>query len=305
MRVLAPWLGSLLALAPLLSGCDSAKAPFERAAALEAQGKLAEASAAYGEVCVAAAASPRCPVARRRAAQLRLKLAINALHDRRYAEASALAASAAAEPAVAPAASAVVASPDLSASLAFGQLSQAADRVAAITSARVLGDQPTTAASGARAMVRAEGPKLLLAAARDACKPDGKGSCAAAAAALADGFPDAPERREADALAQAELERLYPALDRLEKLLIQRLEIYDREAKLKLCAEEAGNGDCDELNEKLGPSHVSEPFLRGVWEKALKDIPDPTLVARLEQRWNRLGSTGELDAEPWPKPKKK
>jgi hypothetical protein len=53
----------------------------------------------------------------------------------------------------------------------------------------------------------------------------------------------------------------------------------------------------------VGDRHLPTPsFLDGAWKKKLDEIGDPFFVKALEARYQRAGSAGEYDPEPWPKP---
>lgn len=306
----------VLCLGLLLLGCNAAKEPLARAGKAEADGNLAEAAKLYGEVCEKAKDSPLCPIARARADRLKVREAYKALDEGQFSKAKELfnAAAAAADGATKRAAAAGLGDAELKAGLAWDEAAAASDKAAARAKMEELAAGSSAMAPKARQWLAKNGSPDLLAEVKAACKPDGVGSCVELGKKIADLYPGSPEAEEAARLSQSEYARLQPLLRQAENLLIQRLEVYNKKAKYALCLEERSGGEADSdapascqgdlsLSEKdiNFPVHIIDEAL----EKKLGEVHDPGYVKAFNERYKRIGDSGEHDGEPWPKPGEK
>lgn len=310
IRKTAPLLAALW-----LFGCDAGNEPFKRAAEAEAAGKLGEAKGLYAEVCAKAADSPLCPVAKRRAAQLGVKEAYKHLAEGQYKTAKELldAAAGAEDAGVKRAATAALTDPELTAGLAWEEASTATDKAKARAKMDELAAGHSAVAPRAREWLGKNAPSILLAEMKSACRPDGQGSCVELGEKMATMYATSPEAAEAARLVDEEYKRTQPLLKQAERLLIQRLEVYNKKARYDLCvrdfmpapggtAEYACAGSLEmEPSENMFSTRVIEQY----WDKKLEEIHDPGHIKRLKERYSRIEDKGEYDPEPWPKPGEK
>ena len=298
-RVLA-----LLLAAPLLTGCDAGADALARGADAEAAGNLAEARARYQEACDKG--SRHCPLATRLRERIVVKEAWKAIGAGDYAAARASldAAKSASDPAVKAAADAAFQAPDLAAALAWEEASALPDKDAALAKIEALAGRGVPVSVKAREWLSKSRPAVLLARVVAACKPGSRVSCAEAGKVLAALHPTSPENAEAQRLVQADYERVYPLLKQAENLIIQRVELYDKDQLVEICSLKSGAANADACAvEVVGARHLPTPsFLYGTWKKKLDEIGDPFFVKGLEARYARAESAGEHDPEPWPKP---
>jgi len=310
IRKTAPLLAALL-----LFGCDAGNDPFKRAAETEAASKLSEAKGLYAEVCAKAADSPLCPIAKRRAAQLGVKEAYEQLAEGQYKAAKELldAAAGADDAAVKRAATMALADPALAAGLAWEEASTATDKTAARAKMDELAAGHSAVAPRAREWLGKNAPAILLAEMKGACRPDGQGSCVELGEKMATTYATSPEAAEATRLSDEEYKRTQPLLKQAERLLIQRLEVYNKKARYDLCVRDfmpapggtaqyscAGN-----LEMELSENMFSTRPIEQAWDKKLTEIHDPGHIKRLKERYARIEEKGEYDPEPWPKPGEK
>ncbi len=293
-----------------LFGCDPAKEPMSRALSAESAGKLEEAKALYGEVCKSAEISPLCPAAKERIEAISLKEAISLVDQGRYGKAKELLDSISSEEGKR-AARALSKTRAMRYGLAFEEASASQDKAAARTKMLEIADESVAVAPSARAWLDANGPALLLVEMKAACRPEGKGSCQRLGEAMEERYAKSPEAAEAKSLVAAEYKRVMPLCVQAERLLIQRLEVYEKEAKYKLCVENfmpapggtaqfacAGELELGEPKEKMfsiGP-------IKQAFDKKLEEIHDPGIVAEFNKRWELCDSKGEYDPVSWPKP---
>jgi hypothetical protein len=159
-------------------------------------------------------------------------------------------------------------------------------------------------AAKARAWLEKNRPAILLARVKGACKAGASASCAEAGRALAALHPGSPESAEAQRLVQADYERVHPLLKQAENLLVQRVELYDKDQLVEICTAKSGEANADACAvQVVGDRRLPTPgFLDGAWKKKLEEIGDPFFVKTLEARYGRAAAAGEYDPEPWPKP---
>jgi hypothetical protein len=312
-RTTALSLAFLLTGGFLVSSCSAAQEPFARAAQAESGSNFAEARTLYGEVCAKAADSPLCPIAKKRAARLVIKEAEKAVDDGQLAKAKELitSASASGEAGVKQAAEALQRSAEVTAGLAFEEASAGADKAVARVKMEELAEQHTAVAPKAREWLAKNSPALLLVELKAACQPDGKGSCLELGKRMASGYGQSPEAAEAAKLVEAEYTRAQPLLKQAENLLIQRLEIYNKEKKFNLCLQEVEPAPGSVVVHLCASEVGVEPretgmfstsFLDKAWDKKLEEIHDPGHIKRFKERYQVIADRGEYDPEPWPKP---
>jgi hypothetical protein len=309
----APVLSLLAALSSIVIGCDAGEDPFARAAQAEAAGKLAEAAPLYGEVCAKNAASPLCPIATKRAERIRVKEAWKLVDDGQFAKAKELltAAAGSADASVKRVVEAALKDPELVEGLRWDEANTAEDKRAARITMEALAELQVSVAPKAREWLAKNRPAQLLAEAKAACKADGQGSCFEVGKRLASIPAESPERAQAQALVDADYERVYPILKKADNLLVQRVEVFDKQAKYDVCVQEfmpapggvaqhacAGNLGVEAREDSTFPIGA----IVSHWEKRLQEIHDPGLVKALQDRWARADKNGEYDPEVWPKP---
>lgn len=294
----------LLLAAAVISGCKGGNDPLSRAADAEAAGNFTEARALYKE---ASTSDPKhAPLATRLGERLAVKEAWKAIAAGEYGKAKAAleAGNAATDPAVKAAAAAAALDPEYVHGLAWEEASALADKELGLPKIEALVDLGVPVSAKAREWLEKNRPGLLLARVKGACKAGARVSCAEAGKALATLHPQSPESAEAQALVQADYQRAYPLLKQAENLLIQRVELYDKDRLIEICTEKSGPAGADACTTQVvGDRHYPTPsFLEGAWRKKLDEIGDPLFVKALEGRYARAESSGEYDPEPWPKP---
>ena len=288
--------------AVLLAGCDAGQDPLARGAEAEGAGNLAEARARYQEVC--AKGSKHCPLATRLLERLAVKEAWKAIGAGEYGKAKIALATGTASTDAAVKAAAEAASRDVAYvdGLAWEEAAALPDKEQALPRIEALVDLGVPASAQARAWLAKNRPGVLLARVKAACVAGARVSCAEAGRALASLHPESPENAEAQRLVEADYARVYPLLGQAERLIIQRVEVYDHEQLAAINAEKYPGG-AEESAKLGGDRHLPTPaFLDGAWKKKLEEIGDPLFVKALEARYARAGSAGEQDPEPWPKP---
>jgi len=220
-------------------------------------------------------------------------------------------ASASGEAGVKRAAEALLRSAEVTAGLAVEEASRGADKAKARAKMEEIAEQHVAAATSARAWLEKNGPALLLDEVKAACLPDGKGSCLELQKRMASAYGKSPEAAEAAKLFDAEYKRAAPLLKQAENLLIQRLEIYNKEKKYNLCLQEVEPAPGSVVVHLCAAEVGVEPresdmfstsFLDKAWEKKLAEVHDPRHVRRLQERYKAIAERGEYDPEPWPKP---
>jgi hypothetical protein len=290
--------------AVLLAGCDAGGDLLARGADAEAAGNYPEAIARYAEAC--AKSAKHCPLADRLRARLAVKAAWKAVRAGEYRKARLAieTGKAAASPAVKAAAELCSQDAELVSGLAWEEASALADEEQALPRMEALASQGVPLSEKARAWLAKNRPGLLLARVKGACKAGSGVSCAEAGRALAAGSPGSAEDAEARALVQADYQRVHPLLKQAEGLIVQRVELYDKDQLVALCVERNGGAEADACAAKVvGGRRMPTPsFLDGAWRKKLDEIGDPFFVKGLEARYGRAASAGEYDPEPWPKP---
>jgi len=303
---------SMVLLSVFLFGCDAAKEPLARAGRAEDEGNLAEAAKLYGEVCATAKDSPLCAIAKKKGARLEVKEGYKALDEGQFGKAKERYSVAAAgeDPVAKRAAAAALEDAELTAGLAWEQAAAATDKALSRAAVEELAAGHSMVAPRAREWLAKNGPAVLLAEVKAACKPDGVGSCVELGKAMVNQYPSSPEAGEAGAIVASEYARLQPALRQAENLLIQRLEVYNKEAKVALCVEARGGQDPDaECYATIGvtPGEIERPkrAIDPALDKKLTEIHDPGYVKAFRERYAKVTESGEYDGEPWPKPGEK
>jgi hypothetical protein len=102
-------------------------------------------------------------------------------------------------------------------------------------------------------------------------------------------------------------------LKQAEGLLVQRLEVFNWQAKRDLCVKFVDSNSESEVqacNEAIGiPADRGDPFntdfLEKAWKKKLDEIHDTGLMKSLEDRWSTVASSGVYDPASLPKPGEK
>jgi hypothetical protein len=296
-------LAALAALAAALSACDAGGDLLARGADAEAAGNYAEARARYKEACEK---SPKhCPLVTRLDQRLSVRDAWKAILAGEHGKAKAAldAAAASADPSIKAAVEAAATYPDQVQGLAWEEASALADKEQALGKIEALVDLGVPVSAKARDWLTKNRPAILLGRAKSACQAGAHASCADAGKALAALHAESPENAEAQRLVQADYARVYPLLKQAENLLIQRVELYDKDQLVELCTEKSGPANADACAvQVVGDRHLPTPsFLDGAWRKKLDEIGDPSFVKALEARYQRAGA-GEYDPEPWAKP---
>ena len=293
----------------LLTGCDSAKEPMAKAREAEAAGKIAEAKTLYAEVCKASEKSPFCPIAKEHIEALSVREAIQFANEGNVAKVKEAGASLAGAPAKR-AFDALGKTKVMSSHAAFEEASAATDKTAARAKMEELATSGSPVSDKAQEWLAKNGPGLMLAEVKAACKPDGTGSCSELGKKIAKTYPSAAEFTEAQGLVDAEYKRLYPVLKQAEGLLVQRLEVFNWQAKRDLCVkliDPNAESEIQGCSEAVGiPSDRGDPFntdfLERAWKKKLEEVRDPGMIKVLEERWSKIASAGIYDPANLPKP---
>jgi hypothetical protein len=295
----------LLASLPL-AGCDAAKDPYARAAAAEAEGKLAEARTLYGEACTKNASSPLCTLAKSRSEALSVREAYATLDAGEFGKAKELftAAGAAQAPGLKAAAALGLEDEELKAALAWEE-AQKADKAAARGTIEGLAAGHTKAAPKAREWLAKNGPAMLLEEIKAACKQGGTGSCVELGEKMAELFPQSPEAAEAQKLVDEDYERIRKRLGEAEGLLVQRLEVALKKARYDACVNEGASPEPAENCLSTLDLTMNEPFATRVidkaWDAKLAEIGDSGYVARFRERYKRVEEKTEHDFTTWSK----
>jgi hypothetical protein len=291
----------------VLAGCDAAKEPYSRAAAAEAEGKLADAQALYAEVCTKAARSPLCALAQKRIEALTVKEAQQALGSGEWAKAKALftKVQAAESTSVKIAAGTGLEDEELKAGLAWEDALALGRGAVARGAMEDLAKAHTAGALKAREWLAKNGPALLLEDIKAACNEGGKGSCVELGEKMAEVYPTSPEAAEAQKLVDAEYERIRKKLREVEALLVQRLEVYFKKTKFDLCVAEQVFSPESSCRTALELPEEGELFSTGPIEKMfdqkLDELGDPGYVTRFRERYRHIERTGEHDFTTWDK----
>jgi hypothetical protein len=311
MKTMHP--GFVLGFALLVSGCDGAKEPMARARAAEAEGKLAEAKTLYGDACKANEKSPFCAVAKQRVDALTAREALAALAEGYHAKAKEAGAAITGGPAKR-VFDALGKTKAMMAHAAFEEANAGADKSATRVKMEELAAASSPVADKAKEWLAKNGPGLLIAEVKEACKADGKGSCSELGQKLLKAYPSSPEATEAQGLVDAEYKRLFPVLKQAEGLLVQRLEVFNWQSKKDLCLKftDPNNAESEgqACNEAIGiPSDRGDPFntdfLEKAWKKKLDEVHDPGMIKVLQDRWDKIASAGTYDPANLPKPGEK
>ena len=308
MKTTTKWGASLVFLLGL-AGCDAGKEPMAKAREAEGAGKLTEAKTLYADVCKASEQSPFCPIAKQHIEALAAREAMQFASEGNYAKTKEQAANVGAGPAKR-AYDALMKTTAMTAWAAFEEANANSDKSAARTKMEELVTTSSPVADKAKEWLAKNGPGLLLAEVKAACKADGTGSCSELGKKMAKTYPSAAEATEAKTLVDAEYKRLYPVLKQAEALLVQRLEVSNWQAKKELCIKLIDpnvEGEMQSCNEAAGiPADRGDPFntdfLEKAWNKKLEEVHDPGIVKILEERWSKIASTGTYDPANLPKP---
>jgi hypothetical protein len=190
--------------------------------------------------------------------------------------------------------------------LLWEEASALADKDQALPKIEGLVNLGVPVSADARAWLAKNRAGVLLARVKVACQlqPGARVSCAEAGKALGALHPGSPEDAEAQRLVQADHARVLPLLKQAENLIIQRVELYDKDRLVEICVEKNGTAESDACTAKVvGDRHLPTPeFLDGAWRKKLDEIGDPFFVKALDARYARAGSAGEHDPAPWLRP---
>jgi hypothetical protein len=277
----------------------------------EAAGDLEGARARYQEACDKR--SKWCPLATRQAERLRVKEAWKAIAEGRYGRARSLLEDAkgkSKDPAVRGSAEAALRSTELTLGLAWEEASALPVQEEALAKIEALvdGGLPPALFASAKGWLDKNRPAILLGRVKAACSGSGtegaaERSCMKAGKALARLYPEGSENAEAQALVQAETVRVYPLLKQAEGLLVQRVELYDKDRLVDLCVKKAVTPSEACASQVIGERHLPTPhFLDGVFQKALDAIRDGFYVKAFKERYWRAEHAGEYDPEKWVKP---
>ncbi|MFO0756898.1 MAG: hypothetical protein U0359_10420 [Byssovorax sp.] len=294
-------------LAALAPGCARHDARYDEAARAELEGHVASAAAAYREVC--ARAAPRCPDARERLERMALRDGMEALAEDRFTAARDILDPllGAVDAPTRRAAAALQKTPEMTQGLAFERALALPDPADALPAMEALAAAGTRVAPKARVFLVAHRPGILLARAEAACAPEGRGSCAEAVDALSSKHPGSPEADRAKQLLLAEQKRIRPLLDEAERMLKQRVELYDNEQLVDLCMASAdmpadfSRAPC-ETKIRRGRALPSPEALAASWQKILDAIHDTAVTRPLALRFKAAETEGIYDAVPHPDP---
>jgi len=275
----------------------------------EAAGKLAEAKTLYADVCKAKEDSPFCPVAKQHIDAITANEVMTLVAEGNYAkvkEQSAVITGGPAKRAI----DALMKTKAMSVWAAFEEANTMADNATARAKMDELAAASSPVADKAKEWLAKNGPTLLLGEIKAACKPGGSGSCSDLGKKISKMYPSAGETADAQILVDAEYKRLYPALKQAEGLLVQRLEVYNWQAKRDICVKFADPNSESEVqlcNEAAGiPADRGDPFntdfLEKAWKKKLEEVHDPGFIKSLEDRWSTVASAGTYDPASLPKP---
>jgi hypothetical protein len=294
------------AFAVLLAGCDSGSALMASAAKAEADGNYAEARARYQEVCDKG--SKHCPLANRFRERTAVKEAWKHIHAGELGKAKAALdiAKTATDPGVIAAADAALKYDEIVHYVAWDEAGHLADKDQALSRIAPLAELGVPSAAKAREWLEKNRPAILLERLKTACKAGAKVSCAEAGKALSALHPKALENAEGQRLVRADYERLFPHLKEAENLLIQRVELHDKDALVARCTEKGGTDSAATCEASVVGTRKlpTESFLDGAWKKKMEEIGDPHFVKRLDERYQAAAKSGEYDPEPWPAPAK-
>ena len=115
--------------------------------------------------------------------------------------------------------------------------------------------------------------------------------------------PTSPESTEAQRLVQLDYLRLYPLLKQAEGLLVQRVELYDKDQLVDLCVKKSSTSPEGCEAQVVGARHLpTVHFLDGVFQSKLDEIRDAVFTKALKGRYARAEGVGEYDPEVWAKP---
>lgn len=186
-------------------------------------------------------------------------------------------------------------SPDLADARAFRELEARLSGPVtpeAVTRVEELAKGTGPGAARARAWLSRETPRVVVEAARRACRPDGEGSCHALAAKVALLPEGSAERRDAEALVQAERRRTALARCEVERILVAAAEHGERVVATRLCSTR------HEACAAAGPAPEVRVSLEQRLLPLLATVHDPLVVAGLRRRFAFAADEGELDPEP-------
>ncbi|MFO0756899.1 MAG: hypothetical protein U0359_10425 [Byssovorax sp.] len=282
-----------------LTACGArAPDPVAEAEALLAKGEREDAARRFELVCAIDPGSSRCHEAERRAAQIRIDLADEALATSRFLDAEA-ALHAALTTASGPEQAAVeerLGRAELTAGLRWARAIQGDPSSTTLHVAEEIGAMPVPVAAEARAFLAREAPRAAIAAVNAACGPAHRSSCARARAALDALSATGPEADEARALADAESKRVAPLLTRAEEQLLlfaaegKRRKVLERCLNARLF-ETADQGQLRETCEEqaYGDDPPEELYrrrrnLEALFRRNLAAIADPALTEPLAAR---------------------
>src|SRR5262249_30293168 len=155
--------------------------------------------------------------------------------------------------------------------LAWEEASALADKEQALAKIEPLADLGVPVSAKAREWLEKNRPAALLARVKAACAADARASCAEAGKALATLHPSSPENAEAQRLVQTDYARAFPLLKQAENLLIQRVELYDKDQLVEICTAKSGALNADACAvQVVGDRHLpTVSFLDGAWKKKL------------------------------------
>lgn len=295
-----------------LIACGDGGGPLKAGAEAEANAKLADAKARYAEACSATPAV--CPAANARIARVDVRLGLEAIAQGRYGDAKKALDEAAASPdqPAKEAAARALASPELAQGLAFEEAAASSDAASALAKIEVVAASSAPVSAKARAWIAEKRPAILLEAARAACKKDGAGSCVELSRRLAKLHPTSAEASQAKALADAEYARVQALLVDAEHLLVQQLELWEYDDRIRDCVDNSLPGSPeDDRREAQDACEVqagarpqgTEGAIDALWKTKLEAIHDPFTVKAFEERRANIKKAGIYDPASWPKPK--
>ncbi len=301
--------GIALASLLVLAGCDGAKEPMAKAREAETANKMSEAKTLYADVCKAKEDSPFCPVAKQHIDAIAANEVMALVAEGNYAKVKEQSAAITGGPAKR-VLDALTKTKAMSVWAAFEEANTTADNATARAKMDELAAASSPVADKAKEWLAKNGPTLLLGEIKAACKADGSGSCSDLGKKISKMYPSAAETADAQSLVDAEYKRLYPVLKQAEGLLVQRLEVYNWQAKRDLCVkfvDPNSETEAQLCNEAVGiPADRGDPFntdfLEKAWKKKLDEVHDPGFVKSLESRWSTVASAGTYDPASLPKP---
>ncbi|RYE82111.1 MAG: hypothetical protein EOO75_21200 [Myxococcales bacterium] len=311
---------SLVGGALAVAACAPKSAALDEGTALVAQGKLAEGAARLESACAQAPAPEVCGPAERQASGARVALARQAIERGEYlaAERQLWLALALGDDAARAPARALLDGDEMTQGARFERAVTYLGEPAVFAEVEAVAATSSPAAARAKTWLAQRSAARLTGAVREACGPARRGSCSAAAAALAQAGVSGAGVDESRALAEAEQRRVHPLRREAESFLQvfaadakKRQELTDCLGKARESSEGFTPAAASECRQSVlgdgDPTAAEARFTsrktnENLWRKLLKNLDDPALTASLTERKSKAQSSGEVDRVEIPKP---